>query len=1203
VDKPDKPKKLPAEALSDITERSRPSSLQDVIQRIREAARSAGGPALRVLGTQPSLTAALLCELPSDRCRLWIVPEDSDIAPRMAALKGFFEATSGHRETTSLHELRGLELSPHAEAQPDRRVIMGRLATLAKMATESRLFVVASAAGLFRLVPPVEDFLDRSFSIHIEAACPREQLVTSLLGAGFQRVPVVEDPGTFAVRGAVVDIFSPGETHPTRLEFFGDDLESIRSFDVASQRTLRSRDRLRIFPVRETLPGRGADPKTRFLEAADAANLPSSRVRLLLEHIETQTPFFGIEALAPLFHSKMVTALDYLPAQSLVAAEDCEGIVAWVDRETQRLERSTQRRHQEHQLALPASAYLPSLDDAKTSLLAKTQVLFPTLERAEESSQATTVRLDARSCTPLRAELAQIRSSTGADGFASALKKKIDSWQDDGTRTRFLVPNKLHADRLIALLQSAGVQAAYTNASATADSTGVLDQWRSAHTPPVSIEVNAADSGFLLPGEKLAVVTERDLLGTRVRRRAKAKKPGGLSDIASLKEGDLVIHDEHGTGRYLGLKTLDVRGVKHDYLHLEYTGGSLYVPVYRIGLVKRHSGGADKTTRLDKLGGSTWQDKRRKASAIARKMAEDLLQLYAQRKSRPGRAHPAPDDIFREFENTFPFEETPDQEQAIEAVLDDLQSTTPMDRLVCGDVGFGKTEVALRAAVLAALGGGQVAILAPTTVLAEQHFVSFSERLRDFPITVGSLSRFRSRKDQQRIVNDAATGNVDVIIGTHRLLSKDVRFKNLTLVVVDEEQRFGVAHKERLKKMRTEVDVLTLTATPIPRTLQMAMGGLREVSLIATPPTDRLAVRTFVCRFDETLLGEAIARERARGGQVFFVHNRVEDLEKWTEVVREMAPNARIAMAHGQMSEARLERVMVDFIDGRTDILCCTTIVESGLDIPRANTMIVNRADRFGLAQLYQLRGRIGRSSQRAYCYLVAPEEGLTPEATERLSVLQRFTELGAGFSVSAHDLEIRGAGELLGGKQSGAIAAIGFEAYTRILEEAVASLRGEPIVQEHDPEISVDVPAFLPNDYVADTGQRLTFYKRLAQASDPDEVSNLIEELADRFGPLPQEAQLLETVMTDKTIIRSLGAVSYELGPQRLVVGLGTQPRIDPTQLLRLVQAKESRFKLTPDNRIIFRFDAPETRDDQARLDAARQCLIQIQSCLPAEA
>jgi transcription-repair coupling factor (superfamily II helicase) len=693
------------------------------------------------------------------------------------------------------------------------------------------------------------------------------------------------------------------------------------------------------------------------------------------------------------------------------------------------------------------------------------------------------------------------------------------------------------------------------------------------------------------------VIAEEEIFGPRAHRPTPPSKAPSFGDLAGMADGDLIVHDEHGVGRYRGLTRIAIRGVTQDFLHLEYSGGALYLPVYRLGVVHRFAGGTPETVRLDKLGGATWVEKRRRVSAEARKMAEELLQLYAQRRALPGHAFPAPDVMFGEFEESFPFDETPDQERAIRDVLTDMQGETPMDRLVCGDVGYGKTEVALRAAMLAVLGGRQVAVLAPTTVLVEQHFVTFSERFREFPVRVASLSRFRKPAEQKAIVRHIEQGKVDVVVGTHRLLSRDVRFKQLGLIVIDEEQRFGVTHKERLKEMRSQVDVLTLTATPIPRTLQMGLAGLREISVIATPPADRLAIRTFVCHFDPELLGEAIAKELARGGQVFFVHNRIEDLAKWAREIRAIAPKARVAMAHGQMTEDKLAKVMIDFVDGRYDILCCTTIIESGLDIPRANTMIVNQSDRFGLAQLYQLRGRIGRSRERAFCYLVVPSDHrVNPEAEQRLAVLQRFTELGAGFQVATADLEIRGAGELLGAKQSGLVAAVGFDTYARILEEAVAELRGQPIRAEHDPEISVDVPAFLPDDFIPDTGQRLEFYRRLAQAKDEDEIRAIEAELEDRYGRLPDEAQLLREVMIDKTLVRKIGARGYELGPVRMVLSIGADPRLDPAKVMKLVQRKDSRWKLSPDMRASYAFTEAE-RDD--RMTAARGRLREILACV----
>ncbi|HEX4456441.1 MAG TPA: transcription-repair coupling factor, partial [Polyangia bacterium] len=587
-------------------------------------------------------------------------------------------------------------------------------------------------------------------------------------------------------------------------------------------------------------------------------------------------------------------------------------------------------------------------------------------------------------------------------------------------------------------------------------------------------------------------------------------------------------------------------------------------------------------------GGETWKKTKGKIAKEVRQLAEELLQLYAQRKSLPGHSFalaPATETMFREFEATFPFEETPDQQKAIDDVLEDLDQQRPMDRLVCGDVGYGKTEVALRAALKVVLAGKQVAVLAPTTVLVEQHANNFAARYAGLPVNVRSLSRFKPRQDQQETLKTLEAGKVDVVVGTHRLLSADVRFKDLGLIIVDEEQRFGVTHKERLKKMRTQVDVLTLTATPIPRTLHMALMGLRDLSIITTPPVDRLAIRTVVSKYNDALVIDGVKKELARGGQVFFVHNRIEDIHEWSRKLREILPDVKIAIGHGQMGGEELEQVMVDFVDGKTQLLLCTTIIESGLDIPRANTMFVNRADMFGLAQLYQLRGRIGRAKERAFCYLIIPnEEGLGADAKKRLAVLQRFTELGAGFNIASHDLESRGAGDLLGAKQSGAIAAVGFETYTAMLEEAVAALKGEPVHEERDPELTCDLPGFIPDDYLPDVGQRLEFYRRLSSARDEQEVQEIVVEISDRYGPPPDEVDVLCDIMIVKGLGRRLGARAIELTEVRMALALGDDTPLQPAAVMKLVNAKNSQWKLTPDMRLSRGF-LPAERDQRVQL------------------
>jgi transcription-repair coupling factor (superfamily II helicase) len=1174
------------------------------IRQLLTSARS-----VELYGAAGSLGAAMAARLVGPTTLLYVVADEETAEARAHDL-GFFlpppAASDDPLAPPSVLELPAPDSSPYAEMQPDRATTLRRMAALFRLARGfAPQVVVASAAALFRRVVPRAPFESLCERITARSTLNRDGTIAALLRAGFSRSSVVEDPGTFALRGAVIDLYPPVYRHPVRIELFGDEVESIRLYDAATQRTLRPLDAVHFHPVRETIATAGADPRARILAAADAAVTPSSKIRRLLEQIEEGETFFGIEALAPAFHARMESFFEYLPAGALCVVEDPEAVIEEARRQSSRLREAAAARQAEHRLALPALDFVLGEDEAAAALEARRRLELRPVEIARSGATIGApprVHVASTPHTTLRAELQQARSEAARPQSETELdigrpvRDRIRAWLDAGQRVRVVAPSRMHADRLGGLFRALGLAAEVLPGGAE----DLFSAEVGARRLPMAVLVGPLRRGFALPADRLIVVAEEEIFGPRSSRESRPVKTPALGDLGEIAEGDFAVHDEHGIGRYVGLKKLTVRGVPQDFMQLEYDGGSVYVPVYRIGLVHRYSGGDTDAVRLDKLGRQTWQEKRRRVSAEARKIAEELMQLYAQRAALAGHAFPAPDAVFRAFEETFPFEETPDQEKAIQTVLADMQQGLPMDRLICGDVGYGKTEVALRASLLAVLGGKQVAVLAPTTVLAEQHFVTFSDRYADFPVRVAVLSRFRSKAEQQKTLAGLTEGKIDVVVGTHRILSRDVRFRDLGLLVVDEEQRFGVGHKERLKELRTQVDVLTLTATPIPRTLQMAMGGLREISIIATPPADRLAIRTFVCRFDRELLGEALRRERARGGQIFFVHNRIEDLAEWAGKIRDLAPEGtRVAIAHGQMAEGELEKVMVDFVDGRYDVLACTTIIESGLDIPRANTMIVNHADRFGLAQLYQLRGRIGRSRERAFCYLVVPEETrMTAEAQKRLAVLQRFTELGAGFQVATHDLEIRGAGELLGERQHGAVASVGFDTYARILEEAVAELKGEPIKAEHDPEISVDVPAFLPDDYLPDTGQRLDFYRRFAQARDEDDVRATLTELEDRYGPLPDEAQLLGEVMVDKTLVRGLGALGYELGPARMVVSLGSDTALDPAKVLRLVQTKGSHFKLSPDMRLSYSFDEAEKRD---RMRAARACLTKLRALVTA--
>ena len=706
--------------------------------------------------------------------------------------------------------------------------------------------------------------------------------------------------------------------------------------------------------------------------------------------------------------------------------------------------------------------------------------------------------------------------------------------------------------------------------------------------------------GVVLPADGLVLVTEEEIFGSRVHRRKDRSRSQDmtrpfLEDLRSLVPGDFVVHVEHGIGRYQGLVHKTVGSLTVDLIAIEYAGGDkLYLPVWRLNQLEKYVGGEHSAPKMDRLGGSTFARTKSRVAREVRKMADELLRLYAERQALPGEAIPPADDDYRAFEATFPFDETHDQARAIDEVNKDLESTQPMDRLVCGDVGFGKTEVALRAAFRVAMAGKQVALLCPTTVLAQQHFRTFEARMTGYPVTIRALSRFQSKKEMEESVSGLKEGKVDVVIGTHRLLSKDVHFKHLGLLVVDEEQRFGVAHKERIKQLRAQVDVLTLTATPIPRTLQMAVTGMRDLSLITTAPVDRRAVRTVVTRWDDHVVREAVQRELARGGQCFYVYNRVDKLYEKAQRLQELVPQARVAVAHGQMSESALEETMIDFVDGRYDVLVSTAIIESGLDIPRANTMVIDRADLFGLAQLYQLRGRVGRSKERAYCYLVVPEtNAMTDESRSRIEALERHTELGSGFQIASLDLEMRGAGDLLGGEQSGNVASVGFDLFCRMLEDAVHEMKGEEVAHDVDPELSFDVEALLPEDYVTDVGVRLSLYKRLASASDEAQVSDLAAEMEDRFGPPPEEARRLVKLMALKTELRRLKALGCEANARVVTLHLREDTPLDPAKITALIRKTHGAWKLTPDMRLSRRFE------DGDGLGNAEATLAELASCM----
>jgi transcription-repair coupling factor len=934
----------------------------------------------------------------------------------------------------------------------------GRAGILGRLLRGEPLWLVVTPGVLAAGLPSPAAFRRRVLAIAPGDSLDRDALIDHLTGAGYERVATVSGVGQWALRGGIVDIFSPAGSLPVRIELSGDEVESLRTFDPTTQRSTAGIPGLLILPMLG-----GEDP---------------SEARLA----------------------------DYLPADAPVAAAEL-GL----------LEPGT-----------PGAAALAGLEAR------------PRIECGPLVTGAPgTYRLETRSVEGVRGQLRRLEPALAA-------------WRAEGFRVRFLASDPQMAGRLQEILRDLEQEAPVVGALLGPESLAVL--------------VAGAHGGFECPGLGLVCLTESELFGhRRTRRRRPAYQRGtAIAAFTDLAPGDLVVHADHGIGRYQGLVTLAVDGQPADYLLLEYAEGTrLYLPVQRMAAVTRYVGTGEGAPRLDKLGGTTWQRTKEAVRASLREMAQELLRLYAERQVVEGVAI-GPDTPWQhEFEAAFPFEETPDQLEAIRQVKADLERPHPMDRLVCGDVGYGKTEVAMRAALKVALDGHQVAVLVPTTILAEQHWNTFRERLAAYPIRIEMLSRFRSPKTQKAVLAGLAAGTVDIVIGTHRLLSKDVVFKDLGLLVVDEEHRFGVSHKERLKQLRKSVHVLTLTATPIPRTLSMAMSGIRDLSVIETPPADRLAIETIVCRFDPHVIQEAIERELGRGGQVFVVHNRIQSLPSLVRLLERLVPRARLAVAHGQMPEAVLERTMLAYVDGAYDVLVATAIIESGLDIPASNTIIINRADRFGLAQLYQLRGRVGRDRLQAYAYLLIPADGRVDEtAAKRLRVIQELTALGSGLKVALRDLEIRGAGNLLGAQQHGQIEAVGFDLYLRLLEEAVGELRGERVEEEVDPMVTVDVAAYLPAAYVGEAAQRLSLYKRLAGVRSAAELEDLGRELRDRFGPLPEPVARLLDVVALRLQARALRLERLEVRGGRARLTFAPTAAVTPQRLVELLRTHGRRLR-----------------------------------------
>ena len=1086
---------------------------------------------------------------------------------------------------------------PYDRVSPNGQLMAERLAALVTLAGDqvpSSRLVLTSANAILQRVPAPEVVQGATFGLQAGGRIDREALLVYLERNGYRRTGSVVETGEYAVRGGLVDLFPAGATAPARLDLFGATLESIRRFDPLTQRSLAKIARVDLQPVSEVMLDEAAAQRFRagFLQHFGAATDDP-----LLEAIQSGRSFPGMEHWLPLFHARLVTLFDYLPETSDITVDHLS-LDAVQARAALIGEHYEARRHPPVGTtsfgATPYRALPPDLlyiDEQAFARRLDAHETFRFSVFAAPPAPPAGIRAvtdlggrPARDFAPERAD----RSLNLFDAIVAHLralvvagKKPLLAAHSDGT-----------AERLHQILSDHGF-----------DSLERVASWPEAQSVAVAaIAVLPVEHGVSAPDIEL--LGERDLLGDRfggAKKRAR-RADKFIADVTALAPGDHVVHAEHGISRFEGLVTLEVGGAAHDCLKLIYAGGDkLFVPVENLEILSRY-GNADQEVQLDRLGGAGWQSRKAKVKQRIKELAEELIKIAAARAMRKGETLGLAPGVYDEFAARFPYEETDDQLKAIEAVLDDMGSGRPMDRLICGDVGFGKTEVALRAAFVAAMSGKQVALLAPTTLLVRQHFKVFAGRFEGLPVRVAQLSRFVTAKEAAEVKKGLAEGQIDIVVGTHALLAKSVQFKNLGLVVVDEEQHFGVSHKERLKQLRAEVHILTMTATPIPRTLHMALGGMKDLSIIATPPVDRLAVRSFIMPADPVVLREAIMREHYRGGQVFYVCPRIADQLRLSQDLEKLVPELKLGVANGQLPARQLEEVMGDFYDRRTDLLLATNIVESGLDIPTANTLIIHRADQFGLAQLYQLRGRIGRSNVRGYAYFTVPaDKTLRDTAEKRLQVIQSLDGLGAGFQLASHDLDIRGAGNLLGDEQSGQIREVGFELYNQMLEEAVTQLRAEaaaggaaPEAQSGDwtPQITVDAAALMPESYIGDLDLRLAMYRRLASLETGDELEGFAAELIDRFGKLPPETEHLLQLVAIKQLCKQANVVKLDAGPKGVVLAFRDNRFGRPERLVRLIADSRGQMKVRPDHRLVV---LKETASPAERLKSAKKLVGEL--------
>ncbi len=1078
----------------------------------------------------------------------------------------------------SIHLFPTWEILPYEAQSPVSELVCQRIESLYSLVNCSFDTVVAPIQAAMQYLLPKKVINTTIGYFEAGEAIEREEIINLLIRGGYRAVDLVEDPGDYSVRGGVLDCFPPGHSNPIRLEFFGDTIESIRQFNPSTQKSEELLDEIMILPVTEAILTREHCHhfSRKLTEKFENSYLYQSKIKFLKTQLEQLNPFPGIEQYLPFLYSRLDTIFQYLPPDGHLFLYEPSALERAAEEYQNEIERRYQKVHREN---IP----YPSIEEGYLSWKKIQQDFFSTrqLFSLRTLKQANPIQESTPDTIPFN-----VKSVSGLVGkskvfgkdrtYLENLTSEIKSWQRNHHLVILVCSSEGQAERLEELFQEyeIGIR------RLSKESFPLFPKKKSTVVPPL-IYLGDLSHGFYLPDLSLLFITDQEIFGERKKIPAFKKRRTAtyLSTFRDLNEGDYVVHIEHGVGRYLGLKKLSVGDIHKDFMVVEYFGGDkLYIPPEKLNLAQKFSGSGGAVPKLDKLGSTRWIKAKDRVKNSVKKMAEDLLKLYATRELSSGFSAPSDTPWQKEFDASFEYEETPDQNKTIREVKQDMEQARPMDRLVCGDVGYGKTEVALRAAFKSIMGNKQVALIAPTTILVEQHFQKFSQRFAPYPVKVEMLSRFRSRKQQQESIKGLQAGTSDIVIGTHRLLQKDVKFKDLGLLIIDEEQRFGVSHKEKLKALRKSVDILTLTATPIPRTLNMAMVGIRDLSVIDTPPEDRLSIQTHIIQFDVDIITEAIVREMDRGGQVFFVHNHVNDIEKIADYVHGLIPSAKTVVAHGQMQARELENIMLDFVQHKYDILVCTTIIESGLDIPAANTIIINQAHSYGLAQLYQLRGRVGRSSRRAYAYLIIPAENtLSDEARKRLVAIQELSELGSGFRLAARDMEIRGAGNLLGAEQHGHIAAIGFDLYCDLIRQTIQELRGQPIETHPDIHIDLQIEAHLPDFYVPDTNQRLNLYKRASMIENTEALETWKNELEDRYGRLPEAANLFFHQLELRLICQRWGIRAVHRKGSQVSFTFSEKTPVPPEFLIQLARENSGKFRLSPPNDLNMCITNPE--------------------------